>query len=164
MTGQRLEGYPAEPQERQAALDRLAARYGRPESAQPAQAGQQPADRAPEWARRKLASAVQMVALARNGEKHDVLLKAAKLAAGVAELGDAEIENALMGALGGRAEDERGARQTIKDGIAYGRSRPLQPPATPGALVWREGKPLCPECGAEARPSKFYDDASTRCG
>lgn len=155
VTGQRLDGYPDEPQDRQEALDALAARYGRPERAQAPQEGQQPADRAPEWARRKLAAAVQMVALARDGEKHDVLLKAAKLAGGVAELSDAEIERALMAALGGRAEDEKGALQTIRDGIAYGRGEPLQPPATPGALVWRDGRAHCPDCGEEARQSKY---------
>jgi DNA-binding transcriptional ArsR family regulator len=157
VTGQRLDGYPAEPQERQAELDALAARYGRPEPATAAQEGQQPADRAPEWARRKLTAAANKVALARDGEKHDELLKAAKLAGGVAELSDVEIENALMAALGGRAEDDRGARQTIRDGIAYGRSQPLTPPATPGALVWRGRRPYCPDCGAEARPSKYHD-------
>jgi hypothetical protein len=121
--------------------------------------GPQPKDRAPEWAQRKLGDAIRMVATAASGERHTVLLKAARLAGGcIPHLNEGDIVRALSAAAPGGWEDDREVERVILDGVAYGQQRPLEPPPTPPALVWKSGIAYCPRCGDEARPSKFYED------
>lgn len=79
------------------------------------------------WARGKLDLAVEKVHGAPDGQKHNELLKAARLAGGVAHvLGEAVIERELYDAIETRAADPRAAAKTIQDGIRYGEDAPLQ--------------------------------------
>jgi DNA-binding CsgD family transcriptional regulator len=122
-------------------------------------AGPTPTDRTTEWAQRKLSDAIRMVATAPGGQRHTVLLKAARLAGGCApHLSADEIVRALTAAAPGGWEDDREVERVILDGIAYGERAPLAPPRTPDALVWNNGAAYCPNCGEAVRPSKFYDD------
>ncbi len=76
-----------------------------------------------------LGQAMARCATAPDGQKHDVLLKMATWMGGfVPALSEVEIENTLWTAVALRAEDEQGARKTIRDGIAYGKSKPLSVP------------------------------------
>lgn len=160
-TGQRLDGYPAEPQEAQAALDRLAAAHQR--KAEPALRGRSVApptsnSHTERWAREVLARAVGMVTRAMDGEKHNELLSAARLAAGaMPHLSEQEIEETLFSVIRLRADDPRGAMQTITDGIRMGAGAPLEPPTPPtgDALVVKGEKAYCPSCGGEVRISKY---------
>lgn len=82
------------------------------------------------YALKMLGQAVARVATASDGQKHDTLLKMARWMGGfVPALQETEIESALWSAVSLRAEDERGARKTIADGIAYGKTAPLSAPA-----------------------------------
>jgi hypothetical protein len=159
VTGQRLEEYPAEPQDAQDALDALVDHYGRKAEA-PAYATLPPtADSHRErWARRVLGSAVAKTIAALDGEKHDQLLGAARLAAGAMPyISEQEIEQTLYDAIRGRAADPRGALTTIRDGIRMGAAAPLDPPTTPTtvAIVVRDGRPFCPSCGTAVRLSNW---------
>lgn len=76
---------------------------------------------------RWLGNAVQRVRSAPDGQKHHTLLKAAKALGGLVHHGaltEHEIESSLFAAIETRADDPAGARKTIKDGIAYGKSSP----------------------------------------
>lgn len=76
-----------------------------------------------------LGQAMAKCATAPDGQKHDVLLKMATWMGGfVPALSETEIEDTLWNAVALRAEDERGARKTIRDGIDYGKSKPLSVP------------------------------------
>lgn len=76
-----------------------------------------------------LGQAVARVATANDGQKHETLLKMATWMGGfVPTIAETEIEAALFAAIELRAEDHAGARKTIQDGIAYGKSRPLSVP------------------------------------
>lgn len=76
-----------------------------------------------------LGQAVARVATANDGQKHETLLKMATWMGGfVPTIAETEIESALFAAIELRAEDHAGARKTIQDGIAYGKSRPLSVP------------------------------------
>ena len=79
------------------------------------------------WAQGKLDLAVQKVHDAPDGRKHNELLKASRLAGGVADiLGERAVEDALFNEIKPRAADPRNAAQTIRDGINYGRNAPLK--------------------------------------
>lgn len=160
-TGQRLGEYPAEPQEAQAALDALAAAFDAPRDAPLPMTSRvvlpTSATHDERWARDVLARAVAMVTRAVDGEKHDVLFDAARLAGGVASyLSEREIEQALYGAIAHRAQDRRGALKTIRDGMRTGAAAPLQPPVPPTSepLIIRGQRPWCPSCATQVRRSK----------
>lgn len=161
VTGQRLEEYPAEPQDAQAALDALAEHYGR------GRGGEAPAYATPpptadshhaRWARRVLGAAVAKTIAAMDGEKHNELLGAARLAAGaMPHISEQEIEQTLYDAIRLRAADPRGALKTIRDGIKMGVAKPLEPPTPPTSegLAVKDGRAYCPRCGGEVRKSKY---------
>jgi hypothetical protein len=159
VTGQRLDEYPAEPQEAQEALDMLARKYGKPEPVASPQAIEGTrTDNADSWARSKLNTAITKVIAAAEGSKHDELLGAARLAGGLtAHFSVMQIETALEAALRahGTVKDWRGAMKTIQDGIRMGQAEPLQPPAESPPLQWRGKTPYCPSCGSEARTSQW---------
>lgn len=70
---------------------------------------------------------VQAVATALDGQKHYTVRNAAIKLAGLLWTGritEHEIEDGLFAAIEGRAKDPSAARQTILDGIAYGKARP----------------------------------------
>ena len=102
------------------------------------------------WARQKLATAITMAVTAMDGEKHADLLKAAKLAGGALPyLSESDIETALDAAIAPRAKDRTSALKTIQDGIAYGRSNPLEmpePPTNEDPKVDSKGCARCPRC------------------
>lgn len=76
-----------------------------------------------------LGQAVAKCATAADGTKHDTLLKMATWMGGyVPAIAETEIEDSLWHAIALRSEDEQGARKTIRDGIAYGKSKPLSVP------------------------------------
>ena len=76
-----------------------------------------------------LGQAMAKCATAAEGTKHDTLLKMARWMGGfVPALSETEIEDTLWNAVALRAEDEQGARKTIRDGIEYGKSKPLPVP------------------------------------
>lgn len=76
-----------------------------------------------------LGQAVARAATATDGTKHDTLLKMATWMGGfVPALTETEIEDSLYHAIALRADDEQGARKTIRDGIAYGKGKPLSVP------------------------------------
>lgn len=76
-----------------------------------------------------LGQAMARCATATDGTKHDTLLKMARWMGGfVPALSEIEIEDTLWTAVALRADDEQGARKTIRDGIAYGKSKPLRVP------------------------------------
>lgn len=76
-----------------------------------------------------LSTAVAMVRASIDGEKHDTLLKAANLVGGYISAGRVNEDDAMkileeeIRAKG--PKDIRGAIQTIRDGIEYGKTRPL---------------------------------------
>jgi hypothetical protein len=159
VTGQRLDEYPGEPQPAQEALDALAEHYGRKDTS-PAYATLPPsADSHNErWARRVLGSAVAKTIAAVDGEKHNELLGAARLAAGAMPyISEAEIEETLFQAIRLRAADPRGAMKTIRDGIKMGVLKPLDPPTAPttAPLKVKDNRPWCPECAVEVRRSQY---------
>ena len=79
------------------------------------------------WATDKLNLATQKVRSAPDGQKHATLLKASVLAGGVAGLlGDQVVAEELYQAIELRADDPLNAAKTIRDGIDYGKARPLQ--------------------------------------
>lgn len=81
------------------------------------------------YCQKMLGQAVARVATAPDGTKHEMLLKMAKWLGGfVPSLSEQEIESSLFAAIEMRADDHRNARQTIRDGIAYGKAQPLDPP------------------------------------
>lgn len=81
------------------------------------------------YCQKMLGQAVARVATAADGQKHEMLLKMARWLGGfVPTLNETEIESALFAAIELRADDHRNARQTIRDGIAYGKAQPLDPP------------------------------------
>lgn len=76
-----------------------------------------------------LGRAVANCATAADGTKHDTLLKMATWMGGyVPAISETEIEDSLWSAIALRADDEAGARKTIRDGLAYGKSKPLAVP------------------------------------
>ncbi len=76
-----------------------------------------------------LGRAMANCATAADGTKHDTLIKMSTWMGGfVPALSETEIENSLWAAVALRAEDEAGARKTIRDGITYGKSKPLSVP------------------------------------
>lgn len=76
-----------------------------------------------------LGQAMAKCATAADGTKHDTLIKMSTWMGGfVPALSETEIEDTLWNAVALRAEDEQGARKTIRDGIAYGKSKPLAVP------------------------------------
>lgn len=80
----------------------------------------------PEWARRKLDAAVATIRQAPNGQKHDTLLKMARLGGGVSDiLGEQTVAHELYAAIEDRADDPRNAAKTIMDGMRYGSMQPL---------------------------------------
>lgn len=159
LTGQRLAEYPDEPQEAQGALDELAATYGQPDvSPAYSVAPPSPDQHRERWAREVLARAVGMVTRAMDGEKHNELLDAARLAAGAMPyISEQEVEHTLFGVIRPRAADPRAAMKTIRDGIRMGAAAPLDPPAAPTGdpLAVQNGKAYCPRCGGEVRRSKY---------
>ncbi len=97
------------------------------EKAQPTNAAPNGEDRP--YCIKMLGQAIARCATAPDGQKHDVLLKMATWMGGfVPALSETEIEESLWAAIALRAEDEAGARKTIRDGIAYGKSKPLSVP------------------------------------
>jgi hypothetical protein len=76
-----------------------------------------------------LSTAVAMVRASVDGEKHEALLKAANLVGGYVAAGRVNEDDALKileeEIRHKNVKDIRGAVQTIKDGIAYGKLRPL---------------------------------------
>lgn len=94
---------------------------------QPAQSAPGGEDRP--YCLKMLGQAMARVAVAPDGQKHDTLLKMATWMGGfVPALAETEIEDTLWTAVALRAEDEYGARKTIRDGIAYGKNKPLAVP------------------------------------
>jgi len=77
-----------------------------------------------------LSIAVGMVRGSVDGEKHDTLLRAAKLLGGYIAVGRIEEAHAVQvltdEILAKNIKDPQGALQAIKDGIEYGKSRPIQ--------------------------------------
>lgn len=77
----------------------------------------------------KINNAVKMIRDAADGQKHGVLLKAAKLAGGYISGGivdEFEAVRILESAIQGKGIDNfKAAQQTIKDGIAYGKTQPI---------------------------------------
>ena len=73
--------------------------------------------------------AAQMIRNSSDGEKHNVLLKAAKLVGGYVAIGkinEAEAIKSLSFEIDNKnIVDKRGAMQTIQDGINYGKLRPI---------------------------------------
>lgn len=83
-----------------------------------------------------LAVSLRMIKEAPDGEKHTILLKAARLAGGHVGAGRITYqaaERALFDAISKRdIDDPKGARQTITDGLTEGMTAPIIPaPATP---------------------------------
>jgi hypothetical protein len=68
--------------------------------------------------------AIARLAAAPDGQKHDISIEVAKTLGGILELDEEAIVRACMGALGTRPKDYKNAEQSIRDGIAYGRSQP----------------------------------------
>lgn len=97
-------------------------------------------------AARTLATAVQKVVQAPDGDKHNTLLKMARLCGGIKALTDNEIETALYAAVSGRAADKKNALDTIRDGITYGRNNPIAEEVTPEPIYDGEGRACCPKC------------------
>lgn len=107
-----------------------------------------------------LGQAMARCATAPDGQKHDTLIKMSTWMGGfVPALSETEIEDTLWHAVALRAEDERGARKTIRDGIAYGKSKPLsvpplhEPRAEPPVLIG--GELLTQSPAAVPVPSRF---------
>ncbi len=100
---------------------------------EPAQTQNAPGGEDRPYCLKMLGQAMARCATAPDGQKHDTLLKMATWMGGfVPALSEIEIENTLWTAVALRAEDEQGARKTIRDGIAYGKSKPLSvPPLNP---------------------------------
>jgi len=93
-----------------------------------------------------LGQAVARCATAADGTKHDTLLKMATWMGGfVPAISDLEIENALFSAVALVADDPDGARKTIRDGIAYGKTRPLNVPPLRTASVRTDVNPATGE-------------------
>lgn len=147
-------------------LDELVA-LCKPEAPTPAAQPPEPvtigasSDAVKEWANRKLNTAITKIVTAAEGAKHRELLNASRLAGGLsAHFSQQQIESALEAALRAQpnVKDWRGAMKTIRDGMGYGESAPLVPPKEPSPLLWKANHPYCPECGNEARPSKFHAD------
>lgn len=89
-----------------------------------------------------LGRAIARCATAPDGTKHDVLLDMAVWMGGfVPALSEMEIEDSLWSAIALRAEDERGTRKTIRDGIAYGKSKPNAVPPLSTPKEYTNGAP-----------------------
>jgi hypothetical protein len=74
-------------------------------------------------------TAIDMVSMALNGQKHVCVRNAARLLGGIqasAGFTDSEAERWLVDALNGRADDPHLARRTIAWGLQSGRSAPLE--------------------------------------
>jgi len=151
VTGQALAGTPLTIRSVNGYLDDLYRAY-RPDEAPPAPTyttRTADADYLREWAARKLAFAVERVALALEGEKHNTRLDMARLLGGVAAHGlltDEQIESALYGANLPKTQAQRSERKTIRDGIALGRKTPLDLPPEPEQPVYdADGHACCPK-------------------
>lgn len=177
VTGRLLDGTPAEIRNVNGALTALHSRYKKPEPQAPAAPHARTIttgdEHAQQWARKVLARAIEMVALAPDGTKHDTLLDAARLAAGAAPLiSEWEIETALFAAIEGRASDKHGAQKTIRDGIRMGASAPLPVPEPPPQPTFdADGFACCPAHARRLNPAKNGNgykcrerDASTASG
>ncbi len=108
-----------------------------------------------------LGRAMANCATAADGTKHDTLIKMSTWMGGfVPALSEIEIEDTLWTAVALRAEDEAGARKTIRDGITYGKSKPLsvpelRQPAQDQAPVLIGGELLTQSPAAVPVPSRF---------
>ncbi len=107
-----------------------------------------------------LGQAMARCATAPDGTKHDTLIKMSTWMGGfVPALSEIEIEDTLWTAVALRAEDEAGARKTIRDGIAYGKSKPLSvPPLTIKSTeqpLLIAGELVTQQASAPAVPSRF---------
>lgn len=159
VTGRLLDGTPSEIRNVNGALTTLHSRYKKPEPQAPTPQARTITtgdEHAQQWARKVLARAIEMVALASDGTKHDTLLDAARLAAGAAPLiSEWEIETALFAAIEGRAADKHGAQKTIRDGIRMGASAPLPVPEPPPQPTFdADGFACCPAHARRLNPSK----------
>lgn len=159
VTGEQLDNTPSAIRNVNGALTQLYNHFKRPEPAAPTP---QPRaittgdEHAQQWARKVLARAIEMVALAPDGTKHDTLLAAARLAAGAQpHVSEWEIETALFAAIEGRAADKHGAQKTIRDGIRMGASAPLPVPEPPPQPHYdADGFACCPAHGRRLAPAK----------
>lgn len=147
VTGQHLDGTPLDIRNANGSLDALYARLRpAPETPRLTTRASDADEHTIKWARKKLATAIEMVTLSVDGAKDDTLLAAARLAAGaMPHISESEIETALYSAIAGRATDARHAQQTIRNGIRYGESAPLDVPAPPPLPGYdSDGHACCP--------------------
>lgn len=157
VTGQRYDNTPTSIRNVNGALTALYERYSKTTEPTERMTTRPTGDaHAQEWAQRVLARAIEMVTMATDGTKHDILLDAARLAGGaVPYITETAIETALYAAIEGRAQDKAAARHTIRDGIALGRQKPLEvPPPPPQPVFDSEGIACCPVHKRRLDPAK----------
>lgn len=109
-------------------------------------------DKSDEFIKRKLED---MISIAPDGEKHNILLKASRLAGGyiaAGEISEFEAISILENAIKSRKIDDfYGAKKTIIDGIKYGQQSPIQLQKT----NYKELQPVYQEKeSVQAKPTK----------
>jgi putative DNA primase/helicase len=130
VTGRRLEEYPAEPVEAQAAIDGLVARYAPPRTERPVRAGEETigsSDRLSRYAEAALQGEVDTVALATEGTRNDTLNTAAfnlgqLVSAGL--LSEADVFEALDAAAARAGLPAGESERTIRSGMRAGMGKP----------------------------------------
>jgi len=152
VTGQRLDGAPSDIRVVNGAIDALwtALQPVKDPLVSPAPTTRPPGRRyLEEWAARKIAFAVERVALAADGTKHNTRLDMARLLGGLVPLSlatEEQIESALYGANLPSTEAQRSERKTIRDGIRIGIATPLTLPDPPEQPVFdAKGCACCPK-------------------
>lgn len=122
------------------------------------------------WADDVIARACNGAFNAIDGKASNVRVQMGKLAAGVLHTGiyteDQLVDLLLPDALRRSSDDAKETERNLRNGIAYGKLAPLQPPAFPTdhSLVITDGAACCPSCGTPVQRSKYDYPGTTEHG
>lgn len=156
VTGWQVDGVPASLSTVNGALDRIVGLLDEPKHREDTPPATAPLSSRPtsrryleRWANAKIEYAIERVALALDGEKHNTRYAMARLLGGLIPHGLAtedSLERALFDANPPKTAAQRSERKTIRDGIAEGTRAPLQLPDEPRQPVFNSaGFACCPK-------------------